>query len=530
MENERVESVSNDVNANNSGVNEPTEKGGKKRHTMLMIVVIILLVGLGYLLYKRVTAKKNIDLTANPSVNVTHIRKGSINKEISVMGTILPNDTYYVPAKVGGDITKIYVKNGDYVKKGDPICEIDASKEIEAAFIQYDTAKKAYERMKKLYAAGDISLQNFESVKAQYDAAKLAYDTKVEYSVPVAVGDGVVENTNMTINTSIKVETVLCYITSEEAKEINFGVTERVLSGIKLGDKVTIEKSGEKYDGYISDIANLINTSNGLFNVKAVITSKNNFASGVMAKVTFVYDRRKNIWVLPNELIYYEGGNPYVFTVDGNSTIRKTYISVGAENEKTTEVLTGLDRNAKVVSTWNNDLADGTIVNVAKDEEVYDEIDLSDETESNTKLSEVLARKGRDVIATESEIKEEVVTTDEEVEEETAVTEKETKEEVVMVETKTNGEIETTEETETMKETVATRNEIEKETFSNVNEIGKEESNFKKNDVILDANNTNQIASSSNIEINWDIFWDTFNYYNGDIDKIGKAAIDMEVK
>lgn len=381
------------------------KKNSKRKHIVLYIVTILFLVGIGFLLYKRLTVVKEVDFSALPSVNVTHIRRGSIDKEISVMGNILPNDTYYVPAKVGGDIKQIFVKNGDYVKKGDPICEIDASKEIEAAFIQYDTARKAYERMQKLYSAGDISLQNFESVKAQYEAAKLAYDTKVEYSVPVAVGDGIVENTNMTINTSIKVETVLCYITSEEAKEINFGVTERVLSGIKLGDKVVIEKSGMKYDGYISDIANLINTSNGLFNVKAVITSKNNFASGIMAKVSFVYDRRRNVNILPNELVYYEAGNAYLYTVDDNNIIRKTYVDVGIENETTTEILTDVDKKMKIVSTWNNDLAEGATVNIVKDEEVYDEIDLEEEAASKKETTIEVVESTTSEIVEEDNIK-----------------------------------------------------------------------------------------------------------------------------
>ena len=351
----------------------------KGKHLILIIVAIILLLGLGFLVYRKFTSVKNVDLVTTPAVNVTHIRRGKIEREISVMGTILPNDTYYVPAKVGGDIINIYVKNGDMVKKGDPICEIDASKEIEAAFIQYDTAKKSYERMRKLYNAGDISLQNFESIKAQYDAAKLQYDTKVEYSVPVAVGDGIVENTDMTINTTISVGKVLCYITSEEAKEINFGVTERVLDGIKIGDRVTIEKGGKTYDGYISDIANLINSSNGLFNIKAVITSENNFASGVMAKVTFIYDTKRNVNILPNDIIYYEGGSPYLYVVNDDNIISKQYIDVGVENEFTSEILTNIDKNLRIVSTWNNSLAEGTLVNIVKDEEVYDEIDLENE-------------------------------------------------------------------------------------------------------------------------------------------------------
>ena len=367
--------MSENIQNNNSekkNIFESTKNAGGK--LVYYILILIAVVAVGYMTFKRLTFKKEADFNAVPSVNVTHIRRGTISKSISVMGNILPTDTYYVVAKVGGDIKDIFVKNGDYVQKGDPICEIDASKEIEAAFIQYDTARSSYERMQKLYQAGDISLQSFESVKAQYEGYKLAYDTKVEYSMPVAVDNGVIENTNMTVNTSISQGTVLCYITSEGAKEINFGVTERVLEGLKINDPVVIEKSGKTYDGYVSNISNLINSQNGLFNVKAVITSENTFASGVMAKVTFPYITKKNVNMLPNELIYYEASLPYIFTVDDNGLVTKKYIEVGIENENYTEVITNLSKSLKIVSTWNNDLAEGATVNVVKDEKVEDEI------------------------------------------------------------------------------------------------------------------------------------------------------------
>lgn len=406
MDNQIQNNTVENENAKNSPANgkemskNTKSSAGKIVYYVLIIIVIL---AMAYMLFKRLTFKKEIDFNAIPSVNVTHIRKGSISKEVSVIGNILPTDTYYVVAKVGGDIKNINVKNGDYVKKGDPICEIDASKEIEASFIQYDTAKSSYERMQKLYQAGDISLQNFETVKAQYEAAKLAYDTKVEYSVPVAVDDGVVENTNMTVNTSINQGTVLCYITSEGAKEVNFGVTERVLEGLRLNDPVKIEKTGKVYDGYVSNISNLINAQTGLFDVKAVITSENAFASGIMAKVTFPYITKRNINVLPNELIYYEASNPYVFVVNNEGLVNKKYIEIGIEDNNYTEVITNIDKNTKIVSTWNNDLAEGATVNVVKDEKVEDEIYI--ETTERKERNYVIASES---IASNSDIVTEV--------------------------------------------------------------------------------------------------------------------------
>lgn len=355
----------------------------KTFRTLILTIILIAFAAVVFALFiKKIKYKEKVDLKAIPTVNVTHVKIGQIEKEITVNGEIKPNDIYYVVSKVGGDLKKIYVKNGDHVKKGDPICDIDASKEIEAAFIEYDTAKKNFERMQKLYMAGDISQQNYEQVKAQYDGKKLAYDTKVEYSTVVAVDDGVIESTDMTLNTAISAGKVLCYITSNEAKEIEFGVTERVLNGITIGEKVTIEKSGVIYEGKITNISKLINSNDGLFHVKAVILSKNNFATGVNAAVTFVYDRRINTQILSNDVIYYETGQAYIFIVDENNVTRKKYIEVGLENKDITEVLTKIDKKEKIVSTWNKDLAEGSPIKIGIDEEVVD--DIIKETEKET--------------------------------------------------------------------------------------------------------------------------------------------------
>ncbi len=147
-------------------------------------------------------------------------------------------------------------------------------------------------------------------------------------------------------------------------------MTERVLEGIKLNDDVVVEKSGKKYNGYISNISNLIDAQTGLFKVKAVITSDNSFASGIMAKVTFPYIKKNNVYILPNDLIYYETSMPYLYVVGDDNKLKKEYIEVGIENDVYTEILTKLDSSLKIVSTWNKDLAEGVEVNIVKDDKL----------------------------------------------------------------------------------------------------------------------------------------------------------------
>ena len=133
-----------------------------KKSKLKLIIIIVVIIVVALLIVRRFVIQHETEFVSNPMVNVTHIKKTNIEKQSSVNGTIMPNDTYYVVNKVGGEITKIYVENGQTVKKGDKICEIDNSKQIESAFIQYDAAKNAFNRIEKLYKSGDVSKQNYE--------------------------------------------------------------------------------------------------------------------------------------------------------------------------------------------------------------------------------------------------------------------------------------------------------------------------------------------------------------------------------
>ena len=105
---------------------------GEKRYGVIVIVVVILaLAGLGFGIFKKLTKKEKMDFVRTQTVNVTHLNYGPIEKEISVTGTIQPIDNSTVTAKCSGELLELFVKNGDKVKKGDPICVLNNKKAID---------------------------------------------------------------------------------------------------------------------------------------------------------------------------------------------------------------------------------------------------------------------------------------------------------------------------------------------------------------------------------------------------------------
>lgn len=346
------------------GIRGNGQKGDKRYAFIVIFVVIVAFALLAFGIFKKMTKKETMDFIRTQTVNVTHLNLGSIEKEISVTGVIQPTDNSTVTAKCSGEILEIFVKNGDKVNIGDPICVINNKKAIESALISYNQAKNTFERYSRLYNTGNLSKQSFEDYKTAYERAKLEYDTQVEYGTPIANTNGTIDGFELTLNTMITNGRTICNINSEGSNEVKFGVSERVLKGVNVGDKVLVLKQGITYEAEIISVSKQINSSTGQFDVRALIKSENNLASGIRVKCTFIYDKKDNIKYLDRNIVYYEGEEPFVYTVKDGEVIEKKFIKTGIENDDNVEVISGVDDNTKIISTWSSDLAEGSLVKI----------------------------------------------------------------------------------------------------------------------------------------------------------------------
>ena len=315
-----------------------------------------------------------------PTVTLTRMSQGSIANSISLMGTIEPSDTYAVMPKAAGEVLECYVENGQFVHKGDPIVKIDNQKQIDAAKytleqanVSATTARDALGRMTPLYEAGDISAQDYESTKAQADAAeaqaasaKLNYDTQVEYATVTAPADGTIENKNITINAMVSQQSQLCILTGSGAKTLHFNVTEDVMENLALGETVTVEKNGGSYEGTVTEIGHVVNAQTGLFPVQAELSDADTLADGSSAKLTVVNEHAENVSLLPIDCLYYSNGNPYVYVYE-DGLVHKKDLTLGIQNEESVQILGGINAGDQVVRSWTNELYDGASVNVAGD-------------------------------------------------------------------------------------------------------------------------------------------------------------------
>lgn len=340
--------------------------------------------------------KEEIVAEAPPAVSVVRPENRNIQLSSELIGTIEPDSIVYVTPLGSGEITSVGVQTGDMVTAGQLLCVID-TKQVESsritaetARISYEDARKNLDRMTVLYQAGDVAEADYQSLvdkvqlaKLQYDNAKIGYEIQLERSQVTAPISGKVESFNVKVHDMVASSTVLCVISGEGGKAVNFYVSERIVNGLKTGDTIKVEKNGIDRAATITEVSTMIDQESGLFKVKASIPDGNTLATGTSVKLYVVSQRADNVLSVPVDSVYYEGGNPFIYTyTDGK--LKKNAVTVGLADDSFIEIKEGISADAQVVATWTSELFDGSEVTLIDDSSKEEQTAEENASESKT--------------------------------------------------------------------------------------------------------------------------------------------------
>ena len=378
------------------------------------IAILIILSVLSFFLVRRIMKpKEEVEGKALPTVTCISMEKSDIAVKEELLGEISAKEQFRLLSKISGEVLEIDKENGSEVKKGERIALLDNQKQIDAAKYSLEQAKAQAEvtrdsrdRLATLKESGDISVQDFEAAdaqakaaEAQVKAAKLNYDTQVEFSEITAPADGILQNSILVKGAFIPQGTQLATLMGAGAQQVLFSATEELAKNLSVGQSIMLEKGKESYPGTITEISSVLLPETGLFPVKAEVENTD-FPEGSKAKISLTKDSRTSVNTLPLNVLYYENGEAFVYVfegTDGNEgLLRKKKVELGLSDEESAEILSGLSDLDKVVSSWNNEMFDGAKVRLQdkKDESVKDSAKEKSAPEESAKEESAKEEKG----------------------------------------------------------------------------------------------------------------------------------------
>ncbi|MCD7972816.1 MAG: efflux RND transporter periplasmic adaptor subunit [Candidatus Azobacteroides sp.] len=280
-------------------------------------------------------------------------------------------------------IQRIFVKNGSYVKKGQPLAVLDQFKLKKNLSQAEDNLERARLELQDVLIGQGYSLSdssnipsevmkiakvrsNYDSNMIQYELAKHALENAVLY----APFDGVVANLFSKEYNLPESSVPFCTLIGQSQLEVEFTVLESELPILKIGDKVMISPfSVVDYtvEGRISEI-NPVVDKNGMVKIKASVngTNKGKLYLGMNVKVR-IQQYVSHQLVIPKEAVVLRSNRQVVFTLENGKAMWK-YVQSGLENSTGYVINEGLHVGDSIIYEGNINLANETPVIVKKEE------------------------------------------------------------------------------------------------------------------------------------------------------------------
>jgi RND family efflux transporter MFP subunit len=312
---------------------------------------------------------------------------GSATSGITASGQVTSVKTANISTRVMGYITRVHVKIGDRVGKGQLLATISnndimAKKAQTVAMISeaeasLKSAQKDYQRFTNLYEKQSASTKELDNVTLQYSSAKsrleaaqqmrnevnamLAYTTlKAPFAGVVTqkmAEEGSIANPGMPL------------LTLEQSSdlEISATVAETDISKIKRGDVATvaIKSSGRSFNGAVTEIIPSSQFTGGQYLVKVSIpqNEKKNLYAGMYANILIAKDtatttENKTVLVPFSSLVQNDQLTG-VYTISAENTALLRWVRTGKTYGDKVEILSGLGRNEKFILNAESKLYNG---------------------------------------------------------------------------------------------------------------------------------------------------------------------------
>ncbi len=308
--------------------------------------------------------------TANtPTVSEIYVESETIQKEeiydsISYSGRLEGNKDIMIMPQIPGEIEDILVRVNDRVSKDDLLVKMNAAslKQVEA---QYESARKSYERMKSLYADKLIAPQEYDQVKAGYDAARAAYRQVLDSTELTAPFQGTIVGKYFDDNELYSPgRRGILRLAQIEKLKLPIAVVTKDYIKLREGmeARIVVEAfPNQVFYGVLRDLSPGADPVTGLFSANIVMDNPDNrLPVGVFATGEVIFKIKENALVIPRTAL---SADNVVFIIESGRAKRKV-VQTGILLADRVEITAGLNEGDTVISEGTLGLEDGMAVKV----------------------------------------------------------------------------------------------------------------------------------------------------------------------
>ncbi|NMM50569.1 efflux RND transporter periplasmic adaptor subunit [Marinigracilibium pacificum] len=311
-------------------------------------------------------------------VSVEKIVKKPFANYIEINGSVSTDKNITLASQANGQIEKVYVSEGDKVSKGQTLVVLDTDilrNNINEAESSYNLAKTMYEKRKKLYDQGVGSEVDYLNAKTQKETLEnriASLKSQLSNSIVRAPFSGKIDGVMAKEGEVAMPGMPMVRIVSLNDLKIEADVSEKYIGSFHRGDSVEVffPALGENYKTVVSAVGDVINQANRTFSLQVRVPKNNDLLKpNLMATIRLADYKNEEAFVIPDKVVLQDSRGFYVYqTVKSEEGLKaeKKYIKIGETFDGKAEISEGLEEGASVIVTGYRDVAEGTIVEIAK--------------------------------------------------------------------------------------------------------------------------------------------------------------------
>jgi RND family efflux transporter MFP subunit len=320
------------------------------------------------------TDTTKVDSSKIKVVAVTPVKPGSFKHFIDIQGRVDATENINVSPKMAAVVTRINVKEGDAVRVGQVLAEMDDQlilQSIEEVKNSWSLANTMYEKQKTLWdqkIGSEVQYLTAKNQKESMEKRKATLEEQLDMTRIKSPINGTIDLVSLRVGQSAMPGMPSIRVVNLSKLKAKADVAEAYASKVKKGNDVVVvfPDLNKEIKSKISFSGTVIDALNRTFTVEVALDANVPDYHPNMVIVLKVIDYQSDsAMVVPINVVQNSEEGKYLFIAeekDGKIVARKKMVSVGLTYNGATEITNGLSTSDKVITAGFQDLNDGEVL------------------------------------------------------------------------------------------------------------------------------------------------------------------------
>lgn len=307
-------------------------------------------------------------------VTVTPIIASTFEHFVEATGRLEAENNQFVSPQMGGAITNVYVKVGDYVVKGQKIASIDNSimiNSIQEVQLQLETAKTIFERQKALWDQKIGTEVQYIQAKSQVESLERRITTmKTQNNMNLVVSpiSGMVDEVRLKAGEMAAPGIGIVRVVNMTQLKVVANIPDTYAGTINKGAAINLKfpDLGREVNTRVNYVSQTINPVSRTFTIEAKLpVADKNFKPNLSAMVKINDKAKANSIVIPQNLVQNteQGSIVYVVGFIGKNCVAKAKkVTIGQSYNGKVEILSGIAVGDQIIMEGFQEVVDDQLI------------------------------------------------------------------------------------------------------------------------------------------------------------------------